>query len=74
MSEPIVLLRAFLQERANGRALSDDSDIFALGLVDSMALLDVVLQVENQTGLTFSPDNIDFEKGVSVQSIAGAFV
>jgi acyl carrier protein len=61
--------------RQNGRPVSNidvDLDLIESGLVDSQALLDVILAVESQCGLMFDFDEMDFERGVTLRQIAAA--
>ena len=41
--------------------IAPDADLIELGLVDSQALLDVILEVEQQSGCLFDAERIDFE-------------
>ncbi len=67
------LARRLHQEgRAMPRIGSDD-DLVELGLVDSQALLDVILDVEQRSGQMFNADHIDFERGMSLRHLAAAF-
>jgi hypothetical protein len=64
------------QLRRDGRAASRidlDADLLALGVVDSQALLDMILDVEQGSGRLFDADGMDFESGVTLRRLAAAF-
>jgi hypothetical protein len=75
---PLQLLTDALARRLrqDGRAASridPDVDLIELGVVDSQALLDMILDVEQGAGLLFDADGMDFESGVSLRRLAAAF-
>ena len=43
------------------------------GLIDSTRLLDIILEVETRCGVEFNPSSIDFETGVTLGGLIGAF-
>jgi acyl carrier protein len=59
----------------NGRNLriEDDTDLIERGVLDSQALLDLILEVENHSDRMFDAERIDFEAGVTLRRIAAAF-
>ena len=62
--------------RQEGRTLpriGPNDDLIEKGLVDSQALLDVILDVEQQSGCLFNADSIDFESGMTLRHLAAAF-
>lgn len=62
--------------RQDGRAMpriDPDTDLIELGLVDSQALLDMILDVEEESGRQFDADGMDFESGVTLRRLAAAF-
>jgi hypothetical protein len=76
---PLVLLSDALTRRLrqDGRSASKidaDLDLIESGLVDSQALLDVILDVEGECGRMFDADGMDFESGVTLRRLAAAFV
>jgi acyl carrier protein len=59
-----------------GRPLSgidDKTDLIEVEAIDSEALINLILEVEERSGLRFRPDRIDFETGLTVQKLANAF-
>lgn len=58
-----------------GRSIrvEDDTDLIERGVLDSQALLDLILEVENHSNRTFDAERIDFEDGVTLRRIAAAF-
>ncbi|MEM9557176.1 MAG: phosphopantetheine-binding protein [Acidobacteriota bacterium] len=50
-------------------ALADDDDIFALGLVSSMFVMQLVHFVEQQCGVTVDADDLDFENFRSIAAV-----
>jgi acyl carrier protein len=60
----------------DGRSLSridSDTDLIELGLIDSQALLDMILDVEQESGQMFDADGMDFEGAVTLRRLAAAF-
>jgi hypothetical protein len=53
--------------------LADDVDLVGLGLVDSIAVLDVLLEVEATCGTELDPDRLDFQGGLTVRKLVAAF-
>jgi acyl carrier protein len=53
--------------------IDEGIDLVEIGAIDSEALLDLILEVEERSGLRFRPDRIDFETGLTVQKLADAF-
>ncbi len=75
---PLILLTDALVRRLhdNGRGTSridPDSDLIELGLIDSQALLDMILDVEQGSGRMFDAEGMDFESGVTLRRLAAAF-
>ncbi|MND01101.1 D-alanine--poly(phosphoribitol) ligase subunit 2 [compost metagenome] len=50
--------------------LSADTDLIASGVLDSLALVELLLQIETQYGLRVSLEKLDFEDFRSVAGIA----
>src|SRR5262249_54378357 len=44
-----------------------------VGLIDSKDLVDIILEVETRCGVMFNPERIDFETGITLRSLVGAF-
>lgn len=77
-SPPLMLLTNALARRlrkdGHGNARIDpDTDLIELGLIDSQALLDMILDVEQGSGRLFDADGMDFESGVTLRRLAAAF-
>jgi hypothetical protein len=75
---PLALLTDALARRLrqDGRTtprIDADADLIELGLVDSQALLDMILDVEQGSGRLFDADGMDFERGVTLRRLAAAF-
>jgi acyl carrier protein len=67
------LFRRLRQEGGTAPRITPDADLVELGLVDSQALLDIILDVEQQSGALFNADRIDFESGMTLRHLAAAF-
>ncbi|HUB43557.1 MAG TPA: hypothetical protein VMB73_01100 [Acetobacteraceae bacterium] len=50
-----------------------DTDLIELGIVDSQALLDMILDAEAGSGQLFDAEGMDFESGVTLRRLAAAF-
>lgn len=55
-------------------AIGEGTCLFETGAVDSQGLLDLILEVEDGVGRVFDPARIDFERGITLGQLAGAFV
>mgnify|MGYP003294206113 CR=1 FL=1 len=53
-----------LQEKVNGREVTQDSNLKDLG-IDSLDLVEIVLQAEEEFGISFSDDELNGFKTVS---------
>ena len=67
------LTRKLRQEGRNTGRLDPDADMIELGLIDSQALLDIILEVEEACGVMFDAEGMDFENGVTLRRLAAAF-
>lgn len=63
-------IRAFFGDRLHLTVPSADTDLIATGMLDSLALVELLLQIETGYGLRVSLEKIDFEDFRSVASIA----
>lgn len=63
-------IRAFIEPRFPGRSWTDDDDIFALGFVDSMFAMEVVMFVERTFAVTVPNDELHMDNFRSVRSMA----
>ena len=62
--------------RADGRAapaFDETTPLFDGGLIDSQALLDLILEVETTCGRVFDPDGVDFAGELTLGAVARAF-
>ena len=53
--------------------VADDTDLVRLGLVDSVAILDVLLEVEATCGTELDTDRLDFQGGLTVRKLVEPF-
>jgi hypothetical protein len=67
------LSRRLHQEGRGASRIDADADLIELGLIDSQALLDMILDVEQGSGRMFDADGMDFEGGVTLRRLAAAF-
>ena len=77
-NSPLALLTdaLALRLRREGRTaarIDPDADLIQMGLVDSQALLDMILDCEQGSGQMFDADGMDFESGVTLHRLAAAF-
>ena len=81
MNNSDVIRSTILELLPQGRAqalLKDGSldpsiKLLEVGLIDSTRLLDIILEVETRCGVEFNPSSIDFETGVTLAGLIGAF-
>ena len=62
-------VRAYLSRSLRGRALRDEEDIFALGLVHSLFAMQIVLFVEKEFGVELDPEEVALTELSSVERI-----
>ena len=67
------LARRLAQDGRSAPKVDADIDLIESGLVDSQALLDIILEVEGAGGWMFDADGMDFERGVTLRRLAAAF-
>lgn len=67
-----ILARRLRRDRSQIR-VDPDTDLLDYGLVDSMVLLDVIFDIEQQFGVRFDADGMDFEGGLTLRRLTGAF-
>lgn len=74
---PMALLTEALARKLGGEGraarIDTDADLVELGLIDSQALLDIILDVEASSGCMFDAEGMDFEHGVTLRGLAAAF-
>jgi methoxymalonate biosynthesis acyl carrier protein len=63
-------IRGFLGRHFRTDALRDDDDIFALGLVNSMFAMQIVMFLEGQYGLTVENEDLELDNFRSVAAMS----
>lgn len=63
-------VRAFLARFFQNVDLADDQDIFALGFVNSLFAMQMVLFVEKEFGFTVEDDDLNIDNFRSINAIA----
>lgn len=69
-----VLSRSLRTRGLSMTALDETTNLLDAGGLDSQALLDVILEVEESSGGVFDPERIDFANRVTLRGLASAFV
>jgi acyl carrier protein len=64
-------VRAIFAQTLNIHVPSDDTDLIDGGLLDSLALVELVVEVEQRFGVTIPFDTLDIDDFRSVDSIGG---
>ncbi|MEV4714170.1 phosphopantetheine-binding protein [Micromonospora sp. NPDC049374] len=72
-NDPGAVVAAFLQQRFPQVEIAHDEDIFALGLVNSLFALELVMFVEKTFGFTLPSDEMRIDSFRSIDAI-GALV
>ncbi|HEY1110909.1 MAG TPA: acyl carrier protein [Opitutaceae bacterium] len=63
-------IRAFLETFIQDADFSDDDDIFALGLVNSLMAMQLVLFLEKEFGLQFNNQDLDLSNFRSIAAMS----
>ncbi len=63
-------IREFLARFFQDLNLADDEDIFALGFINSLFAMQLVLFVENEFGLKVEDDDLDIENFRTLNALA----
>jgi acyl carrier protein len=50
---------------------SRDTDLFGEGILDSLAFVDLLVQLEREFGLVVEPEDLEFDHFRTINSIAG---
>lgn len=67
-------LRRKLSESARSNiAITGQTKLLELDIMNSQGLLDVILEVEERCGRQFDPEAIDLEGGITLDALARAF-
>lgn len=69
MQDNKVKIKQFLAQFFGDRNLQDDDDIFALGFVNSMFAMQLVLFIEKEFQVTIENEDLDFENFKSINAI-----
>jgi methoxymalonate biosynthesis acyl carrier protein len=64
-------IEVFISSFVRGHVLGHDEDIFALGFVNSMFAMQLVMFVEKEFGITVEDEDLDLDNFRSVDAIAG---
>ncbi len=64
-------IRQFLAQHFRNYDLQDDEDIFALGFVNSLFAMQLVLFVESELGITVDDQDLDIDNFRSINALAG---
>jgi acyl carrier protein len=71
MDENRAKIRAFLSRFFRVDNLQDDDDIFALGLINSLFAMQMVLWVEKEFGIKVEDEDLDIENFNTINALAG---
>jgi methoxymalonate biosynthesis acyl carrier protein len=63
-------IKSYLSQYFKTNSFSDDDDIFALGLVNSLFAMQLVMFVENTFNIKVENDELDLENFKSVSAIS----
>ncbi|MEG3875938.1 phosphopantetheine-binding protein [Microcoleus sp. herbarium7] len=63
-------IKQFLSQFVGDRDLQDDEDLFALGFVDSMFTMQLVLFIEKEFEVTIENEDLEFANFRSINSMA----
>jgi len=74
MEDIKVKIRAFLAQYVQNHQLQDDDDIFAMGFVNSMFAMQLVLFVEQEFSLSIENADLDFDNFRSVNALANLVI
>ena len=66
----VAQLNAIFIETLNIKVPSPDADLFESGLLDSMQIVELVLQIERRLGVRIDLERVDFDDLRSVSGIA----
>jgi acyl carrier protein len=64
-------IEALLRDRVHVDPPGRDEDLFALGVLDSLAFVDLLLHLEREFGVAIAPEDVDLERFRSIERIAG---
>lgn len=61
---------AVIRQRVHVEPPAPDADLFAEGVLDSLALVDLLLHLEREFAIAIAPEDVDLERFRSVAEIA----
>lgn len=64
-------IKEFLSQFFRNYVLADDEDIFALGFVNSLFAMQLVLFIETELQVTIENEDLDFENFRTINAMAG---
>jgi acyl carrier protein len=67
----VAQLNSLFLEKLNIKVPAADTDLIESGLLDSMQIVELLLQIEQQFGLRIDLERVEFEDLRSVSRIAG---
>jgi acyl carrier protein len=62
--------RAFIGKSFQNNSINDDEDIFALGFVNSLFAMQLVMFVEKEFGITVADEDLNIDNFRSINAIA----
>jgi methoxymalonate biosynthesis acyl carrier protein len=62
-------IKAFLSRKVRNHELRDDDDIFAMGFVNSLFAMQLVLFLEKEFGITIENEDLEIENFQSVNAV-----
>jgi acyl carrier protein len=62
-------LRAFLDPRLGGHTVAEHDDIFALGYVNSLFAMQLVVFMESEFAVRLGPQDMDFDNFRTIDSL-----
>jgi len=63
-------VKAFLERNISGRPVTDTELLFEAGAIDSLGHLKLIAFLEKEFTVTFSMDELDWERFATVETIA----
>lgn len=70
MKEAKAKIKNFLSQYFGNHELQDDEDIFALGFVNSMFAMQLVLFIEKEFQVTIENEDLDFDNFRTIDAVA----
>jgi len=69
-----VIMAALVALGNDAARIGGTTELLAVGLIDSKALLDIILEVEQRCNVQFDPERINFEDTLTLNALAASFV